>query len=1484
MRGVADGNDHLRVDVAAEQAGSVWDLHLEAEAEVRLRISGPGGELLQERRGVSGTSPGLHLEEGAYTILVSGSGGAEYALSLRGGRPAEAGFEREPNDLVSGATPLGPEMQARGELSLQDADFFRLDVAERAQRFRLQLVGRGVEELALHDAGGGLQARVTGEGRIRLDDVVLMPGTHFVRVSGGEGEYALRALALGPAPEQAPSGDGPGRDEPLEAAPEAAAEDESAEDAVGDPVGAALPSLPPPPPGVLEWEPNDDASRAGRLEHGAVHVGRLASAVDEDRYRFSLATSQYVRLELQPAEGETGWRLALDGTSYYPVEGDGGGRVVAERWLLAGDHEVRLSGAWLAATPTGYYQLRLLPLGALGAPADREPNDSPELAGFLPADLRLTGRVGEAGDRDVYRLPPFAEETVLRLTNFGDERAGFDTLIGGRVARLEPGADGSLSLTLPAGEEAYLRVSGKGEYRAELGFSSPPDPAWLVPARDGGEIEAELSLAAEEVAAYWHDGQSVAGTLTLRNRGERDVAASLDAAANVPGATVDLPEAATLRAGAEVEVPVTVRLPADMSDQSPIVLQVSAAAEAAGSVASVDVALRCEAPPVAPFPFWSVPESLLGRPNVMAAGLGASVPDGFEPHSRDRYVNDGRTTVASGGWVGPDHAPTFRLAGDEPVSVIGTVLNPSSDVAAGWQLRRFRVETSLDGVGFETILEGELSASRVDQSFVFERPVLARYARLVGVDSHGGDAQGYLGEWKVIAEDPALFSGLDLATPALGGHVVWSEPLLDTGDLQDLLAGDGAIGRLDLRGSEGYGFALGFRDGRAALVSEVSLTQPDAEAEQLFERVEVAVSTAGAAGPWRPLTSAELGAAGRTTTVRLDAPVWARYLRFTFPKTEGGRYFQSPRHLAVLEAPVAGGYLSVLAEWGTDTTAGPYERLVGREVAAPDGPDAGDAASEATRLVSGDEVSGSVAVAEDVDWYRITVPAGENHLEVRLAGDPSIAYLYELTDLDGAAVPFQAREDGDDVVLGAYVEPGDYLLRLEEPKRTVIFAWDTSGSVSPYQAITYSSLGSFAQGVDADRESVQLLAFNEPAPVWLLPYWSSDTERVQRAITEWGRGAESSNSELALLTATEALRDREGTKAILFMTDAETGGYGLTADLWGALEAVRPRVFTFEISSGGNEYPQQLMQSWAGVNAGVYSMARGVGDFDAGFARASCLLRRPKRYTVTVTTSAVEPPGPGTLSVLPATAAGQGAVHVVFDASGSMGQALPSGEQRIAAARRALEDLVGTVLDDQTPFSLRAFGHVAPNSCETRLDVPLGPLDREDALAAVRAIEPKLLSQTAIADSLLLAADDLSGATGPRTVLLITDGKESCGGDPAEAAARLRAAGDVTIAIVSLALDEDGLAAFEDLAAAIDATYVDVGSFEDLKEAIAAALEPAFEVYAADGELVATGRVGDSVELPMGVYRVRVLTSPVQVFEPVVVPGDGSVQVVAGER
>src|SRR5690606_14654639 len=197
--------------------------------------------------------------------------------------------------------------------------------------------------------------------------------------------------------------------------------------------------------------------------------------------------------------------------------------------------------------------------------------------------------------------------------------------------------------------------------------------------------------------------------------------------------------------------------------------------------------------------YSSATAALAGRPTVLFAGFGATVVAGSTQAPRDSWINDGRTTVSHGGRVSTEHSPTFRLAGDEPVTLIGTVINPTSDQDAGRQLRTFRIETSLDGVTYQPVLEAGLSAARVDQAFEFGSPVTARFARLVGIDAHGGVSPSYFGEWKLISDDPALFSGLDLALPELGGNVVWSRPLLGSGDHIDVLSVAGNVGFLDLR-------------------------------------------------------------------------------------------------------------------------------------------------------------------------------------------------------------------------------------------------------------------------------------------------------------------------------------------------------------------------------------------------------------------------------------------------------------------------------------------------------------------------------------------------------------------------------------------------------------------------------------------------------------------------------------------------------------
>ncbi len=1490
MSATVGGRDFYRIDVSREGAG-VYNLAFSADADLTYTLRDEAGNpLLVSRSGQPRTA--LAFAEGAYQLLVEGPDGTGYRMALTPAA-APAGGEIEPNDYPITASPLPDGGQVRGRLDGSETDVYSLDVVDTAQRFRVQLVGNSIDRLAELTSAGDVLNETRGQQRLRLDDVILLPGRHYFEVRGSAGDYALKVLSLGPVQVGAEQ---PPTDQPLTPATQGGVGQDAAAAAAAL-ESAVLEAGPPPPPGTLELEPNDDASRATRLVPGAVHVGRLTSE-SPDYYRFFLADDQYVSIEVVPPTGGSTIDLWFDDLGWVRFPDlERGSAVKLERLFIAGDHTFYLDARNVETD--GYYQLRVNLLGRLMPAVDAEPNDDYATASLMPAELEWTGHVGEYGnDYDTYRLPVFSSDTTFEVTA-SDVTSRLSIDLRNEASTLDFAERGDAQTgapwrgTLPAGQQAYLRLAGNTTYEIAVTLGNDPDKSQLLPPRASGTVAVSLTSPFDELAAFWHEGQVLEATAHVENRGAEPQELRLEASSSHATVRLDYEPDLRLAPGESRDVPVRVEVPSDMRDDLPLRVEVAVSGTSGSAAASLEAALTCDAAPLAPFGYWPLPTTLLGRMDVLRTNFGAAIHGDTGYERRDLALIDGRVGPSSGGYLSLDHSPTYRLAGDAPVTLLGATLDPRSDGRVGDYLAAFRIETSLDGSSFTTAYEGVLKAAGIEQPFVFDAPVSARYARLVLVSAQDRGTDGYAGEWKLIAAD-ADFGELNLAAPENGGHVVRSEPYVSGYGAQLLKTGDRGA-KIDLRDTGTFSFVIGFNDGRAAQVTRLEWQDEAAalaEPQAMFPAVSVEVSLTGGAGPWAPLADWTLERDGTgLAKLAFDAPVWVRYLRVTGQAVEGadgtrGRYYYPPDVVRVLERPASAEYPSVLAEWGSGSRDAVYEYLnpVSATTGVTDSND--DTLQTATPLRSGEQATGTVQVAVDEDWYRLTIPAGQNFLELSLAGDPAIAYRFELVDASGHAVGYDEKADGDARTLSLFADPGDYYLHLWEPKRTVVFSWDTSGSVNPYVAITYNSLASFATDVNGEREAVQLLAFNEPNPTWLLPFWSSDTARVQRSIVEFDRSADSSNAEVALLAATKALADREGTRAIMLMTDAESPGDNLTPELWRAFEEVRPRVFTFEISSGGSDYAQDLMQDWADVNAGKYALAAGVGDFDAGFSRASCLLRRPKQYTVALTTRTQALPGPGSLSVRAAAGAAQPAIEVIFDASGSMGRELPSGEQRITAAKRALTALVNDVLPDGAPFALRAFGHIAPSSCETRLDVPLAPLDRAKALSAVEAIAPKLLSQTPIADSLAAVPQDLAQAGGARTVILITDGAESCGGDPAAAVREARSKGPLDLAIVSLGLEPDALAVFEQLAADVGASYVDVGSYEALAEAVAEALNPAFEVYdAATGALVARGRVGgESVSLEMGVYDVRVLVAPVEEFKAVRVPGEKEVTLTLGAK
>ncbi len=231
----------------------------------------------------------------------------------------------------------------------------------------------------------------------------------------------------------------------------------------------------------------------------------------------------------------------------------------------------------------------------------------------------------------------------------------------------------------------------------------------------------------------------------------------------------------------------------------------------------------------------------------------------------------------------------------------------------------------------------------------------------------------------------------------------------------------------------------------------------------------------------------------------------------------------------------------------------------------------------------------------------------------------------------------------------------------------------------------------------------------------------------------------------------------------------------------------------------------------------------------------------------------------------PALSLNDRAVEIVVDASKSMWGQI-DGQSKMEIAKTTLEE-VSYWLPEDLDLALRAYGNTSSsdkNNCaDSSLLVPFGERNREYVRHAIAGLRPT--GQTPIAYALNQAAGDFDSLQSDRTLVLVSDGIESCGGDPVTAAYALRQQGIVVHLIgfgLGNAADEDA-ASLQAVANASGGRYVTAGSAEELKAALAETVATSFSVYQGSTE-VASGSLGsaDVMLLPEGDYRVQLHSSP----------------------
>lgn len=177
---------------------------------------------------------------------------------------------------------------------------------------------------------------------------------------------------------------------------------------------------------------------------------------------------------------------------------------------------------------------------------------------------------------------------------------------------------------------------------------------------------------------------------------------------------------------------------------------------------------------------------------------------------------------------------------------------------------------------------------------------------------------------------------------------------------------------------------------------------------------------------------------------------------------------------------------------------------------------------------------------------------------------------------------------------------------------------------------------------------------------------------------------------------------------------------------------------------------------------------------------------------------------------------------LVLDASGSMWGRI-DGRPKIEIARDVIRDLM-LDWDDRVELGLVAYGHRSRHDCddiETLIET--GPPDAARVLEAAEALRP--IGMTPIGAAVRHAAEQLRYRESRATVVLVSDGQETCGVDPCALARELAAAGvDFTTHVIGFDVTREERAGLSCLAEATGGRFLTADDTTSLLDALRAAM------------------------------------------------------------
>lgn len=548
--------------------------------------------------------------------------------------------------------------------------------------------------------------------------------------------------------------------------------------------------------------------------------------------------------------------------------------------------------------------------------------------------------------------------------------------------------------------------------------------------------------------------------------------------------------------------------------------------------------------------------------------------------------------------------------------------------------------------------------------------------------------------------------------------------------------------------------------------------------------------------------------------------------------------------------------------------------------------------ASANPLEMGKRLKGAIDPLNEQDFFKITVPdTGRSVLTLDYSGQPHLRTSIDLLDATGTIRKHfdPSQSPMDHVFFSWLVQPGQYFAKIAESPASIVLIWDTSNSME-------GSLRDLKEAVEAylsqvrPSEQLNLIQFYGEVKV-LLPAFTSDQERLIATVQDKFVAGGGTALYDAIAQGIELLDGLAGNRGIIVMTDGfDTDSKLKYPEFWQMLEQKRIRLYTIGLGADLQKFNEKIDSSGdkllahiAMATGGRYFFAHSSNQLKGYYEEIAKELRTSPTYYLRPTLAR----GPGNLSVVstgkrifktyaPRTTQ----IELILDASGSMKEKHKKvdGRLKIDVAKEVMIDTIKGLPDD-TQLALRFFGHRvregSPGDCEdTELMYPIGLENKSSLVRQVQGVfydqldKPSLVQQvqgvkalgtTPLAYSIRQAANDFGTKPGEKLLVVVTDGKEECGGDPPAVAEALVKRGlNLKIQVVGFALaDEITKQHLRRIAEITQGCFFDARDRAALRRSLEAALAVSFDVLDAAGEKVASGSLGGGpMPVPEGIYFV----------------------------